>query len=67
MIMNGDIGNTEIKIALYRNSKKLIKNKRINTSLINQQNINSNLKFLNKYLNSLEKILFVLWCLKSFY
>ena len=58
MILIGDIGNTEIKIALYSNSKKLIKNKRINTNFINKQNLNSNFRFLNKYLNSIEKILF---------
>lgn len=67
MILIGDIGNTEIKIALYSNSKKLIKNKRINTNFINKQNLNSNFRFLNKYLNSIEKILFCSVVPKSFY
>ena len=50
MILIGDIGNTEIKIALYSNSKKLIKNKRINTNFINEQNLNSNFRFLKLFI-----------------
>ena len=48
MILLGDIGNTDIKISLYSNYKKLILKKRINPLLLNFNKLNFHLSFLKK-------------------
>ena len=58
MILLGDIGNTDIKISLYSNYKKLILKKRINPLLLNFNKLNFHFSFLKKYLKSIDKILF---------
>ncbi len=58
MILLGDIGNTDIKISLYSNYKKLILKKRINPLLLNLNKLNFHFSFLKKYLKSIDKILF---------
>ena len=58
MILVGDIGNTDIKISLYNNYKKLILKTRINPILLNLNKLNLHFSFLNKYLKSIDKILF---------
>ena len=49
MYLIGDIGNTETKICLFNNKKKLLKKKILITGTINNFNLNSNLKFMNLY------------------
>ena len=58
MYLIGDIGNTETKICLFNNKKKLLKKKILITSTINNFNLNSNLKFMNLYSKKINKILF---------
>ena len=58
MILVGDIGNTDIKISLYSNYKKLILKKRINPILLNLNKLNFHFGFLKKYLKNIDKILF---------
>jgi type III pantothenate kinase len=58
MILLGDIGNTDIKISLYSNYKKLILKRRINPLLLNLNKLNFHFSFLKKYLKSIDKILF---------
>ena len=58
MILLGDIGNTDIKISLYSNYKKLILKKRINPLLLNLNKLNFHFSFLKKYIKSIDKILF---------
>ena len=58
MILIGDIGNTDIKIFLYDNYKKLILKKRINPISLNLNKLNLHFSFLKKYLKSIDKILF---------
>ena len=52
MILVGDIGNTDIKISLYSNYKKLILKKRINPILLNLNKLNFHFSFLKKYFHS---------------
>ena len=54
----GDIGNTEVKICLVDNKFKIKKKIIIKANKINQSNLNNELKFLLKYKNNLEKIIF---------
>ena len=54
----GDIGNTEVKICLVDNKFKIKKKIIIKTNKINQSNLNNKLKFLLKYKNNLENIIF---------
>ncbi len=58
MYLVGDIGNTETKICLFNNKKKLIKRKTFNTNYIKYLNLKKNLKFINLYHKSIKKILF---------
>ena len=58
MILIGDIGNTDIKIALFDKNKKLIFKKRFNPILLNFNNLSKHFKFLNRYLKYIDKILF---------
>ena len=54
----GDIGNTEVKICLIDNKFKIKKKIIIKTNEINQSNLSKKLKFLLKYKNSLENVVF---------
>jgi|TARA_B100001079_G_scaffold271704_1_gene290538 type III pantothenate kinase len=54
----GDIGNTEVKICLVDNKFKIKKKIFVKTNEINQSNLKKNLKFLLKYKNNLESIVF---------
>ena len=58
MYLIGDIGNTDIKICLYSKDLKLIKQKRIKTSLFNTNYLEKKLKFTKKYKSKLDKVLF---------
>ena len=59
MILIGDIGNTDIKIALFNNkNKKYVFKKRFNSSLFNSNDINIQFKDLKKYFSKIDKILF---------
>ena len=61
MYLIGDIGNTDIKICLYSKDLKLIKQKRIKTSLLNTNYLEKKLKFAKKYKSNLDKVLFYFW------
>ena len=54
----GDIGNTDIKICLVDNKFKIIKKVVIKSIKINQFNLKKNLKFLLKYKDNLDVIVF---------
>ena len=58
MYVIGDIGNTETKICLFNNKKKLIKKKIFNTININKSNLNRNLKFIHLNNKKITKIVF---------
>ena len=58
MYLIGDIGNTETKICLFNDKKKLLKKKILNTSILQKKNIYNNFKFLNLYNKKIEKIIF---------
>ena len=58
MYLIGDIGNTDIKICLYNSDLKLVKKIRFSTKLIDKKYLYKNLKFLKKYKNKIDKVLF---------
>ena len=58
MYLIGDIGNTETKICLFNDKKKLLKKQILNTGNLRKKNINYNLKFLNLYNKKIDKIMF---------
>ena len=58
MYLIGDIGNTDIKICLFNYNLKLIKKIRIPTVFLNNNSLYSKLKFLKKYKNKINKIVF---------
>ena len=58
MYVIGDIGNTETKICLFSNKKKLIKKNIFVTGNIKNFNSNKNLKFMNLHSKNIEKIIF---------
>ena len=58
MYLIGDIGNTEIKIFLFKSNLKLIKRIRIPTVFLNNNILYSKLKFLKKYKNKINKVVF---------
>ena len=58
MYLIGDIGNTETKICLFNNKKKLLKKKILNTGNLRKKNIYNNFKFLNLYNKKINKIIF---------
>ena len=58
MYLIGDIGNTDIKICLFSNDLKLIKQIRIKTSFVNTKYLEKKLKFTKKYKSKLVKVLF---------
>ncbi len=57
MYLIGDIGNTETKICLFNNKKKLLKKKIFYTGNT-KKNITENLKFIDLYNKKIDKILF---------
>jgi len=58
MYLIGDIGNTAIKICLFNNNLKLIKNIKIYRKNLNKKFIKKELLFLRKYsLSKFRKIL----------
>ena len=58
MYLIGDIGNTDIKICLFTEDLKLIKQIRIKTSLLNTKYLEKKLKFTQKYKSNIIKVLF---------
>jgi len=58
MYLVGDIGNTDVKICLFNSKLKLIKKIRFSTNFSTKKNLNRKLKFLKKYDNQINKILF---------
>ncbi len=58
MYLIGDIGNTAIKICLFNNNLKLIKNIKIHKKNINKKFILQELIFLKNYNTKINKILF---------
>ena len=58
MYLIGDIGNTDIKICLFTEDLKLIKQIRIKTSLLNAKYLEKKLKFTQKYKTNIIKVLF---------
>lgn len=58
MYLIGDIGNTEVKICLFNSKLKLVKKIRLSTLLLNNNYLHKKLKFLKKYNNKINKILF---------
>ena len=58
MYLIGDIGNTAIKICLFNNNLKLIKNIKIHKKNINKKFILQELLFLKNYNSKINKILF---------
>ena len=57
MYLIGDIGNTDIKICLFNNKLILIRKIRLKTSLLNNNYLANNLKFINKYKSKITKVL----------
>ena len=57
MYLIGDIGNTDIKICLFNNNLKLVRKIRLKTSLLNNNYLANNLKFINKYKSKITKVL----------
>ena len=58
MYIIGDIGNTETKICLFNNKKKLVKKKIFITSNLKNLSSINNLKFINIYRKKIEKVIF---------
>ena len=58
MYLIGDIGNTETKICLFNNKKKLLNKKILNTNNLKKKNIKKNLRFINLHHKKIDKILF---------
>ena len=58
MYLIGDIGNTAVKICLFNNNFKLIKNIKIYRKDLTKKFINKELLFLKKYNFKLKKVLF---------
>ena len=57
MYLIGDIGNTDIKICLFNNNLKLVRKIRLKTSLLNNNYLANNLKFIKKYKSKITKVL----------
>ena len=57
MYLIGDIGNTDIKICLFNNNLELVRKIRLKTSLLNNNYLANNLKFINKYKSKITKVL----------
>ena len=58
MYLIGDIGNTETKIFLFNNKRKLFKKKILKTSDLKNYKINNDLKFIKLYRKKIKKIIF---------
>ena len=58
MFLLGDIGNTDIKICLYNDNKKLLKKIKLETSLISNQLIKKNLKSIIAKNHNIQKAVF---------
>ena len=58
MYLIGDIGNTDIKICLFSEDLKLIKQMRIKTSFLNNKYLEKKLKFTKKFKSKIIKVLF---------
>ena len=58
MYLIGDIGNTETKICLFNNRKKLLNKKILNTNNLKKKNISKNLRFINSHHKKIDKVLF---------
>ena len=58
MYIIGDIGNTETKICLFNNKKRLLQKKIFTSVNIKRSNLNKNLKFINTYNKKIKKIIF---------
>jgi len=58
MYVIGDIGNTETKICLFNNKKKLLKKRIFNSSNMINANLNKNFKFISPYNKNIKKIIF---------
>ena len=58
MYVIGDIGNTETKICIFNNNKKLLKKKILNTNNINFSNLKNSLSFMRVYSKKIKKIIF---------
>ena len=58
MYLIGDIGNTETKICLFNDKKKLLKKKIFDTNNFKKINLSEKFKFLNSYRKKIDKIMF---------
>ena len=58
MYLIGDIGNTEVKIVLFDNKKKILKKVILKTNKVNNYYILSKLKFIRQNIKQINKILF---------
>ena len=58
MYLIGDIGNTETKICLFNDKKKLLKKKTFDTNNFKKKNLSGKFKFLNSYIKKIDKIMF---------
>tara|TARA_B100001057_G_scaffold443625_1_gene479869 strand:- start:1852 stop:2589 length:738 start_codon:yes stop_codon:yes gene_type:complete len=58
MYLIGDIGNTETKICLFNNKKKILKKKIFDTNNLKKVNLSDKFKFLNSYRKKIDKIIF---------
>ena len=63
----GDIGNTETKLFLISSKNKLLKNITFQSKTINEKNLNTKLKVLQKDYKKIKKILFCSVVPKNFY
>ena len=58
MYLIGDIGNTETKICLFNDKKKLLKKKIFDTNNFKKINLSDKFKFLNSYRKKIDKTIF---------
>ena len=58
MYLIGDIGNTETKICLFNDKRKLLKKKIFGTNNFEKINFSDKFKFLNSYKKKIDKIMF---------
>ena len=58
MYLIGDIGNTETKICLFDDKKKLLKKKIFDTNSFEKVNLSDKFKFLNLYKKKIDKTMF---------
>ena len=58
MYLIGDIGNTETKICLFNDKRKLLKKKIFDTNNFKKINLSDKFKFLNSYKKKIDKTMF---------